>query len=196
MRKIDIITLDVFQGIIKKDNIILFKGEQENMFSLLSMENSNEARSLLFFKIIHTCETLMIDTILIFNSVKDALQFYISKDDTYFNNKSILITNDNSNNFAVQYIREKKIKNLVFYHRPNKTDLYFMYFELIGEKVNYKLAINDDKILTTVIYKNHNLILDVKQLPKAVSILGKDERFFRVKNVYLTSEKINSPIIW
>ena len=197
IKKIDLDTLDVFGGVITEKNNLLFKGREQETFTLLFAEDFTELRSSNFIKIVSPANAIMIEKALLFNSIKDALFYYLLKGTSYFHSSVIIITDLTSKKIAVDYIRQNTIKNLVFFHRPDKVDLFLAYFDLIGDKVQYTLAINElNHSLIQFIYKKHILALEVNNLSKAIDILGKDERFFRVKNKYLENENVIPQITW
>lgn len=197
IKKIDLETLDIFGGFITEKNNLLFKGENLDTFTLLFSEDFTEIRSSTFIKIVSPANAIMIEKAFLFNNIKDALFFYLLKGNSFFQSSVIIITDVTSKIFAVDHIRRNSIKNLVFFHKPDKVDLFFAYFDLIGDKVQYTLAINEhNQTLVTFIYKKHILVLEINQLSKAMDILGKDERFFRVKNKYLEEENVIPQLIW
>ena len=197
IKKIDLEVLDVFGGTITNKNNLLFKGKETETFTIIFDDDFTELRTNSFIKIVSPANAVMIDKAYLFNSIKDALFFYILNGKEYFYSSVIIITDTTANKFAVDYIRKNTIKNLVFFHRPDKVDLYFAYFDLIGDKVDYTLAINDEnQSIVHFIYKTHILNLKTNQLSQAVDLLGKDERFYRVKNRHLVEESVIPQLAW
>ncbi|MDH5828863.1 hypothetical protein [Sphingobacterium faecium] len=197
MKKIDIDTLELFGGHITDNNNLVFEGELENSFNIIYESDYSEVRTSNYFKAVFPSSSSLIDKAYIFNNIKDALLFYLSRDDVSYYGSVFIIVDKNSKYSGTDYIKKHQIKNLVFYHRPNKEDLFYFYFDLIGDKVKYETKIVDaDRCITLIHYQRHTLNLSISELPLAIDLIGKDERFYRIKNKYLTNHQIKPQLNW
>lgn len=202
MTRLDIDTITLFGGNIDNDNCICFYGDKKDTWSILYKRDLSSVKSLDFYKIINTNNSLLITNIYVFNLLTDAIIFYTTRGTIFFNNALIIIVDHQSKKEVAELLRENLSNStasnpkLHFYHTKEKADLYLFYLELYGLVFYYQINYLSDKLSLKIQSKKLQLELSFSELNKLRFFLGINDKTFRIKNNILNKNNINNFIIW
>lgn len=202
MIKLDIDTIQLFNGNVNEDKCISFHGDKDLTWSILYKQDLSSVKSFDFYKIINPTESKLIFNLYIFNFLTDALLFFKSKSEIFFNNALIVIVDHQSKKEVVQLLRDrlnsfKPISpKLHFYHREEKCDLYLFYLEMLNIDIHYNIKYISDEMYLNIKYKSINLELSFKELTRLRFFLGINDKTFKIKNNILSYIKTKQIIIW
>ena len=202
MIKLDIDTILRFRGEVNGEKCICFYGEQESTWSILYKRDRSLIKSQKFYKVINPTESQIILNIYIFSDVTDALTFYYLKGVFFFSNSLIVIVDEQSKKEAAEYLRMRfnnftsKAPKLNFFHRPQNSDLYLFYLDLLNLNIIYEKVSRPQGLILNLKYKTIKLSLSFSELNKLRFFLGINDRKFKIKNKVLTPAYARQFITW
>lgn len=202
MIKLDIDTIQLFKGDISEDKCICFYGEREFTWNILYKQDLSAIRSYDFYQIINPANSQLIQNLYIFNFIVDALIFYRSKHESFFQNSLIVILDHQTKSEVAQILKKRfndfkgKAPKLHFYHRNEKADLFLFYLEMLGLQLDYKIEYNSNDLLLHIKHKSLSLSLSFRELTRLRFFLGINDKTFRIKNTVLSLADTKQIINW
>lgn len=198
---IDYSTISLFKGNIEENQNILFDGEEKNSFCILYKDNTI-IQSTDFRLIINPLNDTLIDKIYLFSVITDALKFFHKHPLEYFHNSLIIVVDANTKERTINDIKEKytpkgrRSLKLYLYHRPEKIDLYLLFFKILNPKIEYTYSELSDNFCFNIRYNNNELILPHNKLDSTPYELGLGNNKYKFKNNHLNHQFIFEQIIW
>lgn len=201
--QLDLSTIDSFGGKVSENGNLYFPGEIENSWCIL-YQDLTSVKTENFFLIINSFDNVLIQNIYFFRNLKEAMILFQIKKKNYFINSQIVIAEMKSipllKDFLHQDFKENDIliPKLHFFHSSGNFDLVALYLEFLDKGISYQTIQINGKPFLKILYQSIQIELNFEQISKSRIgfLLGINDRKFRVKNHFLSSQIINQNLDW
>jgi hypothetical protein len=202
MIRLDNDTINMFNGDLNEENSICFYGDKDLTWNVIYKQNFAFYKTFDFYKIIKPVNNALVNDIYIFNFLSDALIFYKSKDESFFNYCLIVIVDQQSTKEVAQLLSDilnnlkPRPPKLHFFHRKEKADLYLFYLEMLKIEIHHSIEYISNKLCLSIKYKSLDLVLSFEELNRLQFFLGINTEKFKVNNNVLSLIDTKKIIIW